>query len=317
MQGSQKESGELDILWIVAGILLLCGLVFFLFRAYILSTILWVKYFELQIISIFVVNDNYQGLANWAHHTDSTQVQYVMLQLLASEVGNSLKYPCIFLAAIFALILYFKHPDTGYRDIESMKTLANKVRKMFPAINIVNGLDLVNTPVDQAPWAMADTPIEFATSIFILDSGASISVEATCKTFGLTDTEKLALSTRVHGPSSEGATFIAQFVTKRGMNTQLLTSTISPVELWAFNTTVEDVLVRDALYKKIGPVSARRLLAERFPKGSAMDEIEMELKSDPTFTAHLVCEKFVNEIVAIHRKQQQKKGLHLSEQGLL
>ncbi len=159
--------------------------------------------------------------------------------------------------------------------------------------------------------------VEFATSVFIMDSGSTISVDATCKTFGLTDTEKLALTTRVHGPSSEGATFIAQFVTKRGMNTQLLTSTISPVELWAFNTTVEDVLVRDALYKKIGPVSARRLLAERFPKGSAVDEIEMEIKSDPTFTAHLVCEKFVNEIVALHRKQQQKKGVQLSEQGLL
>jgi len=159
--------------------------------------------------------------------------------------------------------------------------------------------------------------VEFATSVFILDSGASISIDATCKTFGLTDTEKLALSTRVHGPSSEGATFIAQFVTKRGMNTQLLTSTISPVELWAFNTTVEDVMIRDTLYKKIGPVDTRRILAERFPRGSAMEEIEMDLKSDPTATAHLVCEKFINEVITLYRKYRQKKGLALPKQGLL
>lgn len=159
--------------------------------------------------------------------------------------------------------------------------------------------------------------IEFATSIFILDSCASISVDATCKTFGLTDTEKLALTTREHGPTSEGATFIAQFVTKRGMNTQLLTSTISPVELWAFNTTVEDVLIRDTLYQKIGPVPTRRILAERFPKWSAVDEIEMELKSDPTMTAHLVCDKFVEEAVNAYKKQQQKKGVALSNDGLL
>lgn len=159
--------------------------------------------------------------------------------------------------------------------------------------------------------------IEFATSVFILDSGASISIDETCKTFGLTDTEKLALTTRVHGPSSEGATFIAQFVTKRGMNTQLLTSTIGPVELWAFNTTVDDVAIRDMLYKKIGPVSARRILADRFPKGSAVDELEMELKSDPNMTSQLVREKFINEIVNIHKKQQQKKGVASHEDGLL
>lgn len=43
--------------------------------------------------------------------------------------------------------------------------------------------------------------IEFATSVFVLDSGTSMSVEATCKTFGLTETERLALATRVHGPA--------------------------------------------------------------------------------------------------------------------
>ncbi len=159
--------------------------------------------------------------------------------------------------------------------------------------------------------------VEFATSIFILDSGVSISVDATCKTFGLTETEKLALTTRVHGPTSEGATFIAQFVTKRGMNTQLLTSTISPVELWAFNTTVEDVAIRDTLYKKIGPVSTRQLLAERFPKGSAIDEIEMELKSDPALTAQAVCEHFINTILTLHKKQLQQKGNAASDRDLL
>ncbi len=159
--------------------------------------------------------------------------------------------------------------------------------------------------------------IEFATSVFILDSGSSISIDATCKAFGLTDTEKLALSSRVHGPTSEGATFIAQFVTKRGMNTQLLTSTISPVELWAFNTTVEDVLIRDTLYKLIGPVATRRYLADRFPKGGATDEIEMELKSNPAATAQSICDRFVSEIVLLHKKEQQKRKASMSDQGLL
>lgn len=159
--------------------------------------------------------------------------------------------------------------------------------------------------------------IEFATSVFVLDSGTSMSVDATCKTFGLTETERLALATRVHGPSSEGATFIAQFVTKRGMNTQLLTSTISPVELWAFNTTVEDVTIRDRLYQAIGPVATRRLLAERFPKGSAAEEIEMILKNDSSATMNSVCETFIEEISNTHRRIMRNKKAQLADTGLL
>lgn len=159
--------------------------------------------------------------------------------------------------------------------------------------------------------------IEFATSVFVLDSGTSMSVEATCKTFGLTETERLALATRVHGPSSEGATFIAQFVTKRGMNTQLLTSTISPVELWAFNTTVEDVSIRDRLYQAIGPVAARRLLADRFPRGSATEEIEMILKNDSSATVNSVCDAFIEEITNNYRRIMRNKKVQLADAGLL
>ncbi|MDF2690151.1 MAG: family ATPase [Gammaproteobacteria bacterium] len=160
--------------------------------------------------------------------------------------------------------------------------------------------------------------VEFATSVFILDSGSSLSIDATCKTFGLTDTERVALSNRVHGPSSEGATFIAQFVTKRGMNTQLLTSTISPVELWAFNTTTEDVSIRESLYKAIGPVNARKLLADAFPKGSATEEIEAELKLDPTITVGQICDRIIRELTDSYRKQKKRVDLeNFDGEGLL
>lgn len=101
------------------------------------------------------------------------------------------------------------------------------------------------------------------------------------------------------------------------MNTQLLTSTISPVELWAFNTTVEDVNIRDRLYQAIGPTAARRLLAERFPKGSAVDEIEMILKNDSGATVNSVCDIFVNEVITSHRRAIRNKKAQLSDVGLL
>lgn len=119
--------------------------------------------------------------------------------------------------------------------------------------------------------------VEFATSIFIMDAGPEQTIRKTTQTFGLSDTAQNALRNYVHGPKEGGATFLAQFATKEGMNTQLLTSTLGPVELWAFNTTAEDSNIRNQLYNRLGPAEARRVLATIFPSGSAVKYIEMRL----------------------------------------
>ena len=119
--------------------------------------------------------------------------------------------------------------------------------------------------------------IEFATAIFIMDAGPKQAIEKSAKVFGLSDTAKLALETRVHGPRADGSTFLAQFATKTGSNTQLITSTIGPIELWAFNTTAEDVRIRKALYEKVGATTARKLLAKFYPSGSAAKVVEERL----------------------------------------
>ena len=119
-----------------------------------------------------------------------------------------------------------------------------------------------------------DVMIEFATSVFIMDAGPEAAVRKTAKVFGLSDTATQALKTRVHGPREGGSTFLAQFATKYGMNTQLLTSTLGPIELWALTTTATDVYIRNALYARVGPRAARQLLAATFPTGSAVDMVE-------------------------------------------
>ncbi len=121
------------------------------------------------------------------------------------------------------------------------------------------------------------TMIEFATSIFIMDAGPEQSVQKTTKVFGLSPTAQHALRARVHGPREGGATFLAQFATKHGMNTQLLTLTLGPIELWAFSTTLEDAQIRNKLYRKMKPDEARRLLATIFPSGTALKMVEDRL----------------------------------------
>lgn len=119
-----------------------------------------------------------------------------------------------------------------------------------------------------------DIMIDFATSIFILDGGNAAQVDEIVRKFGLSESARYALENRVHGPRAGGSTFLAIFSTKEGMNVQLLTSTIGPIELWAYSTTRKDTILRDKLYSTLGPARARKVLSERFPGGSAMDEIE-------------------------------------------
>jgi len=119
--------------------------------------------------------------------------------------------------------------------------------------------------------------IDFATAIYIMDAGPSQAVDKTTQIFGLSETAKTALRTRVHGPAQGGGTFLVQYSTKEGINVQLLTLTLGPIELWAFSTTAEDAMVRNSLYKHLGPGEARRVLASLFPNGSIAKIIESRL----------------------------------------
>lgn len=160
--------------------------------------------------------------------------------------------------------------------------------------------------------------VEFATAIYIMDAGPAQAIEKTAKIFGLSDTAKVALRTRVHGPSSDGATFLAQFATKGGMNTQLLTCTLGPIELWAFSTTPEDANVRNQLYKRIGSSEARRVLSNVFPNGTVTKVVEKRLndlrdnKGLITEEARVgILEQIVEEILIAYRQNPELKRLPL------
>lgn len=158
--------------------------------------------------------------------------------------------------------------------------------------------------------------VEFATSIFIMDAGPEQSVQKTTQVFGLSSTAQQALRSRVHGPREGGATFLAQFATKNGMNTQLLTLTLGPIELWAFSTTLEDAQIRNRLYRKIGPAEARRVLASLFPAGSAVKALEERLLAAKEVGGVIteevktgLLDELVNEILEAYSKNPDVKFL--------
>lgn len=117
--------------------------------------------------------------------------------------------------------------------------------------------------------------MEFASSIYVMDSGNATTTENICRRFGLDDPEERnAIERRIHGPRRGGGTFLVQHQTTLGKYSMLLSNTLGPIELWAFSTTAEDVYIRNKVYERVGPKLARRALAQMFPGGSAKGEVE-------------------------------------------
>ena len=173
-------------------------------------------------------------------------------------------------------------------------------------------ISLLSQSIDDFDSVMVD----FATSIYIMDAGPAQTIEKTCKIFGLSETAKTALRTRVHGPRHGGATFLAQFATKNGINIQLLTLTLGPIELWAFSTTAEDAAVRNNLYRQIGPSETRRFLANLYPNGSVAKEVVERLnamKEEGSFIEEeaksSVIEQLVNDILRSYASDPNAKSL--------
>lgn len=120
-----------------------------------------------------------------------------------------------------------------------------------------------------------DRMMEFASSIYVMDSGNASSIENLCKKFGFDDPEeRYAIERRIHGPRAGGGTFLVQHQTTSGKYSMLLSNTLGPIELWAFSTTAEDVAIRNRLYEMVGPKLARQALSQMFPSGSAKSEVE-------------------------------------------
>jgi len=113
-----------------------------------------------------------------------------------------------------------------------------------------------------------------ATAVYVMRGGNVADEKILREQFGASDAAIRRLHLEAVGPGPEGVNFLALFKTKVGFVVQMLTNTVGPIELWAFSTTLEDVALRTRLYQRLGTYAARKILAERFPLGTAVETIE-------------------------------------------
>ena len=139
--------------------------------------------------------------------------------------------------------------------------------------------------------------LDSATSIFVMRGGNHSDELVLKEKFNISNHTIQRLQREAVGPTSTGGTFLAILKTKLGRVVQLLTNTVGSIEMWAFSTTLEDVALRNRMYKAIGAYNARKILAQRFPSGSALSHIEYLKKhtKDEHSVIDTLATKLINE----------------------
>lgn len=123
-----------------------------------------------------------------------------------------------------------------------------------------------------------DSLIKFTSGRFFLRAADAKDAKALQEKFGFNDSACELLATQCNGPTAQGTPFLCQLATTRGMFTQLMYLTISPIEAWSLTTTPDDAQLRDRVASVLGLREARARLGRAYPH-SATQAIELVKKN--------------------------------------
>lgn len=186
MAGSapQDQGGEKNtyyILWILALLILVGGVIWYFFDIQLKAFFIAVRKYELigiYAVLAFLPYDLLTRFIPWIHIPDFSQqvvedlalvreitpqnITGEIAQVLSTEVGEFLRYPAVILMMGFAWYVYRNHILMRFIRKHNMKTLVNSENDLWPQIKIVRNIDLLKEDLDAGPWAMAMTPMQFA-----------------------------------------------------------------------------------------------------------------------------------------------------------
>lgn len=159
---AQDQTGSLDFLWGSVAVIAIALIIWFVFKDYLVMGVCTLKLWELQFATLY--SSEPQALIPivefYISHPE--QVDFPTIKLLMSTTGKFVSIPFAILCVSLAAVVYFGPFTTHYRHIYNLKTLYDSQKDLWPQILPTSKQDLINTPIDQGPWAMSMNPMEFA-----------------------------------------------------------------------------------------------------------------------------------------------------------
>lgn len=148
-----------------------------------------------------------------------------------------------------------------------------KVREQV-VIDIREGrkFDVHTALLSQSIEDFDDSMVEFATNVYILSKGITEdTIHKIRDKFAPSQDAMRALKTYVNGPEgSEGSTMLYLGSIKGAMDSKVehpIRLTLGPMEIWAYSTTHEDVIIRRKVTERVGLSKALKILSTEFPNG--------------------------------------------------
>jgi intracellular multiplication protein IcmP len=174
-QQQQQSQGDNSLapFWIIIGLFALCWMIWYFGHAQISFVILKIRLYESYLISLFT--SNVRPVVTAIQNTVPSEANFDTLATISTAVGSYLRYPIAIVLAALGVVIYFSNPTLRYKKTYSIQTLVDAEKESWPQIRPIANLDLVNTDIDEGPWAMALTPMQFAKKYHLLQEERIIS----------------------------------------------------------------------------------------------------------------------------------------------
>lgn len=181
-QGGDKNTYY--ILWVMALIVAVGAVIWYFFSEHLKAFFIYSKYFETWIMYKALSPLTYFNLP-WINNIVSNLAAYMEIarnltpdtltgsvaEAMSTGVGEYFRYPVGIIILFIMYYTYNNHILMRCTNKHSMKSLVNQEAELWPQIEIVRKLNLVNEDLESGPWAMAMTPMQFAKKYNLIEIG--------------------------------------------------------------------------------------------------------------------------------------------------
>jgi intracellular multiplication protein IcmP len=168
-QGGGGGGGQADnsyqVLWIIALIAFVGFVIWLTAGEQLKEAFLWLRRYQLialdNILSPLKILDVHET-TEWIRTATRNDLTLTNAKSLSELTGKYYRYFYGVFLIGFAWRIFLKNPLARYKKKYTLKSLAQQEQKNWPQIQSVIRFDLINEDLEQGPWAMAMTPMQFA-----------------------------------------------------------------------------------------------------------------------------------------------------------
>jgi len=216
MSGQQGGQGQVDnstdILWIITLFFIIGGIICYNYSVALKSAFISFRYYETLILYYILKPFNLSeelGLLLTVLGNLQTAPDFLSPENaydISVTIGTYIRYPIALLCVGLGIKYWLTNIQVKFKNKYDMRRLSDNQKVLWPQINPVLKLDLVNADVDKGPWAMAMTPIQYCKKyklvkmLIVPPSESSISREMKFKITLIPARAERALSNQLGRP---------------------------------------------------------------------------------------------------------------------